>query len=171
MSCDRRQRDPDMAINILPAVRSRRRVTVNSGTGNLRAISRCRTIVNCHKNSSCVFVNSAYHNFKQFSRYGLRFLAQRTDRIIVGFVAAVNACCPKPACNGFSAFGKEHRSEYDAKSPCRAWCRTVLKVRTITCQKSGKIYWVNMGSPFLKCLCYPLDKSEGWAVFIYTISF
>jgi hypothetical protein len=68
-----------------------------------------------------------YHNFKQFGRNIFSFFAQRTDKIIVGFAAAVNSCCPEPACNGFSAFSKEHSCKYYIQPPPRALMQDTAK--------------------------------------------
>jgi hypothetical protein len=68
-----------------------------------------------------------YHNLKQFGGDIFSFLCQRADKVIVGFIAAVNAGSPEPACNGFSAFGKEHGGENYSQSPLRSLMRDAAK--------------------------------------------
>src|SRR3972149_1964068 len=169
MPCNGRQGHPHMAIDELSAVRCRRGVAMNSCTGDLRAVSYCRTIIDSSKNSVCICVNSAYHNLKQFGRYVFSFLRQRTDKVIVGLVTAVNTCCPKPACNGSSASGKEHSCQDDSQSPLRALMQDTAK-------GSNRYLPEIRENPFVEhWLSFPnvslLRKtSEGRAIFIYPLS-
>jgi|GEM_PF-2333632 len=72
----------------------------------LGTVAGGRAVINCLENRIRVFINSAYHYLKQCGRDIFNFGGQRTDKGIVGFVTTINACCSKPACNGFRPFVK-----------------------------------------------------------------
>jgi len=71
---DRRQCDPDMAVNKLPPVRHGSGVAMNPCPHYLGTVAGCRAVINCHENRIRVFINSAYHYLKQCGRDIFQFL-------------------------------------------------------------------------------------------------
>jgi len=108
MPCNSRDGYPHMAVYELFAVRRRCRVAMNSRTGHRGAVTNCRAIIDCHKNSVCTFINSLYHHLKKDGRYCFSFCADRADEIVERLISPADTGGSEPTGYGFSTFGKDN---------------------------------------------------------------
>jgi hypothetical protein len=127
---------PHVAINELRTIRTKRWVTMNSCSLDLRPVSFCRAIVESHQDSVVFPVNQLYHKFEQYCCDCFSFSTNRTDEIVECFIPLADTRGPEPRLrlssaerpgDSFSAFSEDGSSNDYAKPPGRALMQDAAK--------------------------------------------